>query len=109
MRISNAYFYVMKINTGATVNTLKDEPYTIDGKPLTVGQVIAEALAVDKTGGKMKLYALADRCFKNESVEVDAADLSLMKRAVEESTAYNNIVNGQVLVALENARDTAAE
>lgn len=95
----------MKINTGATVNTLKGEPYTIDGSPLTVGQVIAEALAVDKTGGKMKLYALSDKCYNNASVEVDAADLALIKKAVTDSQAYNNIVNGQVLVVLEAVKE----
>lgn len=87
------------------MNTLKGEPYTVDNLPLTVGQVIAEALAVDKTGGKMKVYALANKCFNNASVEVDGADLVMIKRAVNDSTAYNNIINGQVLMALESSTD----
>lgn len=94
----------MKIHTAATVNTLKGEPYVIGTDPLTVGQVLAEALAVDKVGGKMKMFALADKCYKQEYVEVDAADLALMKRAVEDSAAYNNIIMGQVLVALESVK-----
>lgn len=91
----------MKINTGATVNTLKGEPYTVDNVPLTVGQVIAEALAVDKTGGKMKVYALANKCYNHAEVEVDGADIVMIKRALNDSTAYNNLINGQVLMALE--------
>lgn len=94
----------MKINASAPILTLKGEPYKLDDNALTLGQVCAEALASDKTGGKMKLYTLSDKLFKGGEVEVDAADLAMIKRAVNDSPSYNNIINGQALLLLEDVK-----
>lgn len=94
----------MKIDTGKEVINLKNEPYRSDGNPLTVGQVIAEALASNPTGGKMKMYLLAEAAYKNTSLEVDAADFAMIQKAVEGCSAYNNIIIGQVLSHLESVK-----
>ena len=94
----------MKIKTGQKVLTLKGEPYKQGGEELKVGHVIAESLAGDRTGGKMKMYLLAQKAYDEEEMEVDAADLSLIKKSVSECTSYNNVIVGQVLAALEEIK-----
>lgn len=94
----------MQLNAGIVLKTLNNQPYkTEDGEDLFIGKVIADALAVEKTGGKMKLYALAEKCYSGDTFETDASDLLLMKKAVEEGP-YNNIILGQTLLALEDVK-----
>lgn len=94
----------MTINTGAPVLTLGGKPYQFDNADLRVGQVIAESLATDPSGGKFKMYTLANKFYNEDSVEVDAADLALVKKAVEECKTYSNIISGQVLGILNDAK-----
>lgn len=94
----------MNINTGKALKTLKGEDYTADKEPLTIGKVIAEALAGDETGGKYKLYTLADKAFNSKTMEVDAPDLALIKNAVEKCKTYNNLIIGQTLGILEESK-----
>lgn len=91
----------MKINTGKVLMTLKGEPYQADGQDLTVGHVLAEALAGLDAGGKMKLFILAQKCYGAQEVEMDEVDLGLTKKAVEACKTYNNLIVGQALLALE--------
>lgn len=93
----------MKINYGQTINTLSGTPYQSAGKDLTLGSIVAEALAVDPSGGKMKLYALAQSAYRGGEQEVDSADLKLIKTAVENCKSYdgNAILLGQALERLE--------
>lgn len=91
----------MKINAQAPVKTLAGENYKSGDKDISVGSVIADILAQDQTGGKMKLYSLAKRFFDDKEVEIDEADAALVKKAVEESKSYNNIIIGQILLLLK--------
>lgn len=91
----------MTINASETVKTLKGEAYQSEGADLTIGAVIAEALAVDQTPGKMKLYVLAKKFYDGGKVEIDSADATLVKKAVENCKSYNNLILGAVLEALE--------
>lgn len=93
----------MKINTTQTVKNLKGQPYEAEEGPLTVGEAIAAVLANDDSTGKMKLYVLAKKFIDEEEVDLDSADLSLVKQAVERSKTYsgNNIVLGSLLVLLD--------
>ncbi len=94
----------MKINTSKKVLTLKGEPYQSDGHDLKVGEVIAEALASSKMGGKMKLYSLALKSFTTDEVELDAADVALIKQSLEACDTYSTIIIGQVLEEVENSK-----
>lgn len=91
----------MKINTSQKVLTLKGDAYKNGTTDLTIGGVIAEALAASQEGNKMKLYTLAQRAFSEETMDVDDADISLIRKALEKCTTYNNIIIGQTLLALE--------
>lgn len=94
----------MRVNTAALVRNLKGEAYQADGKDLTVGAVLAEALASVDIGGKMRLFVLAQKCYQQGEVEMDDVDLGLTVKAVEACKAYNNIIIGQALLALDAAQ-----
>jgi len=94
----------MKISTGTVLKTLKGENYKEGEDNLTLGRVIAEAFSSDQSGGKMKMFLLAEKAFKEKEIDVDAADLTLIKKAVEGCKSYNNLVTGQALVLLENVK-----
>jgi len=68
--------------------------------------VIAEALSIDPSGGKMKMWVLARDAFTKDEMEVDTADFALIKKTLETSKAYgaNNIVLGQCLTLLEEMK-----
>ena len=95
----------MQINASLKIKTLKGEPFkTVDGD-MTLGTVLAEVFANDKTGGQMKVYALAQKFNKGGKVEVDTADLAMIKKSVEASQVqWNNIIMGQALEMLEQVK-----
>ncbi len=95
----------MKINTKTPLKTLKGE--VINGatdQEFTIGDAISNILASSETGGKLKLFILAQKFATEDQVEVDSADLGLIKSAVEGSKAYTPLVSGQVLQILEDIK-----
>ena len=95
----------MKINTSQEILNLKGEPLMSDGEEVTLGTVVANALLGDSTGGKMKLYILAKKFYGSKSVEVDEADLKMVKDAVSKSTSYNALVVGQAELMLSDVTE----
>ena len=91
----------MKINAKQPVLTLKGEQYKSGEEGVTVGSVISDILATDQTGGKMKLFILAKKFYEEKEVELDEADISLVKKAVESCKGWNNVILGQILTILE--------
>ena len=96
----------MKINTKKVLVSLKNVPLTNEENiSLTVGEALAAILSGSKTGGKMKSFLLAQKCFSSEELEVDASDLNLIKSAVEKDELYrSNIVTGQILEYLDTIK-----
>ena len=97
----------MKIDLTQKINTLAGLPYQVEaGKDLTLGIVLAEILATDTTGGKMKLFSLAQKSYSQEELEVDMADFNLIKTATEKTQAYqgNAVIIGQTLELLEKVK-----
>lgn len=97
----------MQIDYSQKINTLHGTPYQItEGVDLTLGDIVAEALATDTSGGKMKLYSLAQTAFAKKKAEVDIADLALIKKAIETCTSYggNSLILGQSLELLEKVK-----
>lgn len=91
----------MKIDASKVLMTLGGQHYkTPEGQDLTLGAVLAEAMATYEAGGKMKSYVLANKFYNDKEVEVDEADLALVKKAVESCKAYNNLITGQALLCL---------
>lgn len=95
----------MKINTKQGIKDLagKDIANGKDGI-FTVGLALSNILLDAKTGGRMKLFILAQKCFDAKEIEVDNADLQLIKDSVEKTEQYNNLVNGQLLQILNEIK-----
>lgn len=97
----------MKINTKQTLKTLKGETIKSDGdKNLTIGEAIGNILANSDSTGKLKLFILAQKFATQEDVEIDDADLALVKSTIEASKVSVLIV-GQLLLLLENKQEAS--
>lgn len=97
----------MKVILTQTINNLKGIPYlTAENESMTLGHIIAEALATSEIGGKMKLYALAQKSFAEKEMDVDSADLKLIKDCVDKCKTYNHnaLILGQALTLLEDVK-----
>lgn len=101
----------MKINASEKVLNLKGEAFKNGTEDVMVGNVIADILSVSKAGGKMKMYALAQKFFQGGDVEIDAADMALVKNAVESTEGYSNVVLGFILTFLGDcqAKESASK
>lgn len=96
----------MIIKTNTKITNLKgDAIRTSDEGDVTLGLAIANILLSAKDGGKMKMFSLAQKAYKDNSLEVDAADLALIKRSVESTEVYTNLISGQVLLLLEDVKE----
>lgn len=95
----------MKIQTNKELKNLKGDIIKNEkGTPVTFGYYLGEILLADKSGGKMKLFILAQKCATQDSVEVDESDLAMIKSAVEKTEIVSNLVSGQLLVYLESLK-----
>lgn len=93
----------MKIKTKKQILNLKGDPMKDEGgEELTIGKMISAVLVEHRAGGKMKMFILAQKFFQDDEVELDKADLKLVKDAIEKSEIGNNMVLGQILIALED-------
>lgn len=90
-----------KIDLTQNLFNLKGEPFKNDEQPFTLGEFLASVLSIAPEGGKMKLYSLAKRAATEETIEVDSADLALLKQSVESAKGYNNVIAGQALEILD--------
>jgi len=95
-----------KIETKKAIVNLNGEEFKNGEEVFTIGHALANILLANEAGGKMKLYALAQKFWNDEEVELDAADLSLVKKAVETTKSYGALVAGQLGIYLEGLNDT---
>lgn len=97
----------MKINTKTKILNLKgEEILDQDKNAITIGYYLSEILLLDKTAGKMKAFILAQKFATTDEVEVDSADLTMIKNAVEKNESFNNLILGQLLVLLEDIKES---
>lgn len=94
----------MKINTTEVLQGLDNKDITFEDKSFTVGMALSNILLSAKEGGKMKMFVLAQDMFNKEEVEVDTADLQLIKRMVENAEGMSNLITGQLLVMLSKEK-----
>lgn len=95
----------MKIISKTPLIDVDGTPLTSNNKPFTAGKALGVILSGAKEGGKMKLFILAQKFSQEEEIELDEADIILIKKAIELDTQYNNVVSGQLLVYLENNKN----
>lgn len=89
----------MKIKTSDFIKNLADK-----NTELTIGKAIANILIGAKEGGKMKLFILAQKFYQDDEVEIDGADLSLIKKSIESAEVYSVLVTGQLLLVLDSLK-----
>ena len=95
----------MKINTQNTLKDLAGKDIKNGNELFTMGMALGNILANSPTGGKHKMFILATKCYQNKEVEIDKADLELIKNAIETTDQYNNLVSGQILQLLVDIKD----
>lgn len=94
----------MKINTKQTIKTLQGVAMKSGDGDFTVGEALGNLLANSETGGKLKLFILAQKFANQDEVDLDDADLSLVKNIVEDTKA-SALVIGQLLLLLEKTNE----
>lgn len=102
----------MIIKSNDTIKDLagKDIPsMDKEGFPFTVGNALSNILVNCDQGGKMKMFLMAQDFYKEKDVDLDAVDMAIVKQAIETSKLYNNLVLGQLLVTIENAKDAKSK
>lgn len=88
----------MKLNVNFEIFDLSDKAI-----PEKAGRFIAEMLLEHK-GDTLKLYELALKINKNESIEIDTSDLNLIEEAVKANQRYTNLVKGAILKEIEGQK-----
>ncbi len=91
----------MVIKTNAVLVDLKGNELKQGPDNFTVGEALGLILTNAQEQGKFKLYTLAKKFTTDESVDLDVADLALVKRLVEADKSLNTLVDGQLLDILE--------
>lgn len=94
---------MIKIDLKKVAKSFKGEEFTDqNGVPLTYGYSISLALTEQGVeGNRVKLYILAQKAYSDEFLEVDKADLEIIKKALEKSKTLSTNVIGQILLELD--------
>lgn len=92
----------MKLDTTAKIVNLNGEPIKdVDGE-VTVGKIVAGALANSKSkSDPIKLLVLAERFYREKSVDLDEVDLELVNTVMKDSD-FVPLIKGQILRTLKN-------
>lgn len=92
----------MKLDLKKTINSLDGKPLKdAEGVEVTVGGVLANVVLGAKQEGKMRLYNLAQKFYNDESITLEAPDLALVKKAVQENESFSALVLGQIELMLQ--------
>lgn len=96
----------MLINCKEILKDLAGEDILDEKKEkFTLGHALGNIVVSAKEGGKMKLFLLGTKLYQNSKVEVDEADLALLKSVVKSSEAYGALILGQCEQTLEGIKE----
>jgi hypothetical protein len=77
----------------------------IDGKPLTYGQILADAIGIDAGEIKpRKVPGLVEKLATFGTIEMDDSDLADLEKMVSESKNLSSLIKGCILIAIDKAR-----
>jgi len=95
----------------ALVNLKNEEIKSEDGESFTVGKSLANTIINPKLwkGDKIKAFILSQKLYTEDVVEIDASDLSNIKKAVEANTDTSFLITGQILVILDGIKNAKKE
>lgn len=95
----------MKINTTKKVTLLSGKDIPTEDGALTVGKAVANILSSTRKAGAMKLFVLAQKFYKDATVELDEADLKLVEAEIEKTEVYTTLVTGQLLLVFGELKE----
>lgn len=86
--------------------TLNGQPQLTAGRPLTVGDALATIFTTKKLlrFSPLKAYALAQRFYKAELIEIDDSDYSNLREVIENNDQFTPLVLAQILQTLMDAK-----
>lgn len=88
----------MKLNLKQTLKTLEGEDMVnSQGEPVTFGFVVSSLLLGAKVGDKKLYYQLGKKAFKEEEVELNDIEKSVVKNLLEGDQTFGALVIGQIL------------
>jgi hypothetical protein len=98
---------------------MKKSPVDLRGKPKhpngseigdeSLGQLAGTALAQATDGPAVKLYCIAQELFQKGIVELDEADLRVLKTAIEKTPILPVLTKAPILMKIESALDKAKD
>jgi len=95
----------MKILTQTVLKDLSGKEILDENKKgFTLGQALGNICVSSKEEGKMKLYILGTKLFQDKDVEVDDADLNLLKNVVKKTEVYEALIAGQCELLLDEVK-----
>ena len=93
----------MKVNFGALITNLLDDPMTQNEQPLTLGVVASTSLLTDfpKTEANVKVarFKLAQRIFSGEEVNLEVEEIAEIKKVI--GMVYPPLIVGRSWQILE--------
>lgn len=96
----------MKLKTNTVIKTLKGQPFKDGVDEVTVGTALSNIMSFDKGAGKFKGYILAKKLMEGKDIDIDKADLALIKKAVETTEVYaSNILLGFLIETLDEIKE----
>ncbi len=89
----------MKINTNDILVNLQGEALKDGNKELTLGLAIANVLVSGaKSTEPLRAYVLSKKLFDTKGeLDLDSADVSFLKKTIEDFEGYITLVKGQIL------------
>ena len=91
----------MKLNLGIQPHDLAKEP--IAGP--TLGQIIANQLAMDAKGDPLKYFEWAMALNSKGMIDLDSSDQTTFENFVKGCDKLTNLVKAQILTAIRDAKD----
>jgi len=100
----------MILKTKEAIKNLAGEDIKDEQVTFTVGKAISTIL-LEAEGDKMKLFILAQKAYEEKDLDLDDSDLQLVKKAVESTKKFTNLVTGQILQLffVEETKESAKE
>ena len=97
------------VQTDGVKTVVGGQPQITGGRDLTVGDVISSILTTKKVEqfNTLKAWALSQRFYRADSVEVDDGDFISLREIVEQNDQFFPFVLAQTLQALLDAKDKA--
>jgi len=100
----------MKINTRTPITMLDGSPIKLDnGNVFTLGDAVSLILINDpdpsKTWRPLKALAVAQRFYKEETVDLDDGDIGSLRQIIENNESRTKLVLGRILQILNESKE----